>query len=66
MIQSSSLLCKEVVTDDLLIPGLNTQVEKKEFKSSSGGFGLLAVIFQSTTLIGTFHITPVYCAGHVM
>lgn len=65
MIQSSSLLCKEVVTDDLLIPGLNTQVQK-EYKSSSGGCGLLAVIFQSTTLIGTFQITPVYCAGHVM
>lgn len=29
MIQGSRLLCKEVVTDDLLIPGLNTQVEKR-------------------------------------
>lgn len=28
------------------------------------GCGLLAVIFQSMTLIGTIHITPVYC--HVM
>lgn len=64
MIQSSSLLCKEVVTD-LLIPGLNTQVQK-EFKSSSGGSASSQSSSKSTTLIGTFHVTPVYCAGHVM